>query len=303
MKKILFTDLFGTLISPSESIAKKYYGSIEKEISLVCNYLNEFLKDGNYIAIVTEPGRHNNFGKVFNRILTDIDSCILDNLRDNVTYYLQGKGKISIEDNIIKKELNGKQYYIGANSVKAIAIDKKDEAINDFIESINEKYQIYCIGDSEFDIPMLLKSQELLGNSAIIHTYLNRENRTKKQIIENALYSEYHFQMIKLIEGKNAEEVMLNPVDKQQLELLKEREERKQKLYNLLDEGKLDLDMLNKNYSKAMICEMYRSLNFIGKSNFYENYPFNEQVRQSVMDMSCYSSFDEYYSKVLKKER
>lgn len=35
--------------------------------------------------------------------------------------------------------------------------------------------------------------------------------------------------------------------------------------------------------------------------SFYENYPFNEKLVQDVMNMSCYSSFSEYYAKVLKR--
>ncbi len=98
LKKVLFTDLFGTLISLDSYNAKNLYGNYEKEFEIVSRYMNEFLREDNYIAIVTEPGGHCNFGKVFNDQIASLNSYIKEEFRSNLAYYLQGNGTISKED-------------------------------------------------------------------------------------------------------------------------------------------------------------------------------------------------------------
>ena len=69
-------------------------------------------------------------------------------------------------------------------------------------------------------------------------------------------------------------------------------------------EGKLDLESLNKNYHNFIECIEYQILNdsFFSKGdNFYESYPFNDSLVKTVVEMSLYPSFPNYYSKVLKK--
>lgn len=163
MKKVLFTDLFGTLISPNLSMSEKYYGSIDKEFSFICRYINDFLSKDNYMAIVTEPSGHGDFGKIFNNQLAKFNSYIADELRSRIVYYLQGNGRISQYDHIRKENINGKICYIGEHLFKGIAIDKKEEAVTDFLINVQPPYQIYGIGDSAKDIPMLLKVEEMGG--------------------------------------------------------------------------------------------------------------------------------------------
>lgn len=306
MKKILFTDLFGTLINASMLDSKKYYNSVEKEYSIVSRYMNEFLNEGNYIAIVTEPGGHGNFGRIFNNRIAYLNSFIDEDLRSHLAYYMQGNGSISPEDHINKKMINGKMCYIGEHPFVGIAVNKKEEAITDFLQTVPLPYQIYGIGDSMKDTPMLLKIQELGGKISLIDMslYSYQGNFTTDDIIENELTVEFHFRLRELYKNQSFEERMQGIMSEQEMALLMKRERRKKELYQLLNEGKLDLNELMKNYSKFIVCENYEIENEnpnSGEHPFFEDYPISEKVIKSMMNIPCYPSFTEYYTKVLRK--
>lgn len=305
MKKVLFTDLFGTLIHEGTLTSIKLYNSVEKEYSIVSRYMNEFLNEGNYIAIVTEPGGHGNFGRIFNNQIANLNSFIDENLRSNLAYYMQGSGAISPEDHINKKMINGKLCYIGEHPFKGIAINKKEEAITDFLRTIPLPYQIYGIGDSAKDIPMLLKVQESGGKSSLIDEYSYQRHFTTDKIIQNELDAEFLFKLREVMRKQPFEErIIQGIISEQEMALLIRREERKQELYQLLNEGKLDLEELRQNYGKFIECQNYQMENEnreAGEHPFYEDYPISEEVIQRVMSIPCYPSFTEYYTKVLKK--
>lgn len=313
MKKILFTDLMGTLISPDLGLSKKYFGSFDRECSLLCQYINEFLKEDNYIAVVTEPGAHGRFGTVFNEQLVKLNSYIEDDLRSHIEYFLQGNGNIFPADNIVKENRNGKIFYIGRlSSFKGIAIDKKENAINDFLERMKRPYEIYGLGDSAKDIPMLLRVEEMGGRSAIIDTYLYRLEKTSKEIIDQQLDIEFSFLFDKVIEEKKSQYLkegklvneMFYEYNEKELLLLQKREERKEELYQMISTGEFDLDDSNRKYSNFFLCEEYKMLNdpvWNRNNKFYENYLFSDNVVQNIMRMPAFHSFGDYYTKVLKK--
>lgn len=307
MKKVLFADLFGTLISPNLSISEKYFDNINREFSFVCQYINAFLNEGNYLVVVTEPGGHGNFGRIFNQQLAKFNSYIVDDLRSRVTYYLQGNGKIDSQDHISREYINGKICYIGDHPFVGIAVDKKEEAIIDFLQNIQLPYQVYGIGDSAKDIPMLLKILDLGGKSSVIDSYLYRYaywdgERTTDEIIKNQIFIEFWLRLEQMNKNRYLEGREDAPYSEQEIWLFEEKEKRKYELYQLLYEGNLNLDELNRNYSKHLVCSEYEMLNtWPYKDKFYENYPFGEEVVDRVMSMPCYSSFSEYYTKVLKK--
>ncbi len=303
MKKILFTDLCGTLISRNLSEAKKYYGSQEKELSIISRYINEFLSEDNELVIVTSPGGHGYFGSIFNDRLAKLDAYIRNELDSHVAYYLQGNGKINPDDNITKKVLNGKVYYSGKHPFEGIGIDKKEEAIDDFLQNVKPPYQIYGIGDTEQDIPMLLRIEELGGISSIIDTTLYHRPTTTDEIIKNELDLEFDFDLYNMIKNKKLIDPNSGTYTEEARALLEKKERRKYELYTSLYKGELDLDELNKNYSKYIELSNYRTAqdsSFSRNNQFYENYPLSEDIVQSVMNMPCYSSFGEYYTKVLK---
>lgn len=105
MKKLLFTDLLGTLICRYTSDSIHYYNSLEKEIYFVSRYINSFLKEGNDIVIITEPGAHNGIDTIFNKILIKLNSYIDQDFYSHIFYYLVGKIKIRDDSDIKKIEL------------------------------------------------------------------------------------------------------------------------------------------------------------------------------------------------------
>lgn len=296
MKKVLFTDLFNTLISFE---GHRYFNSKNKEMEIVCRYISQFLKDGNYVAIVTSPGGHGHLNESFNNVLISINNFL--NTEGNIRYYLQVNDKDLSNNNI--KQINEKKYYFFNSDVYGICIKRKEDAIIDFLTNFEMPYEIYAIGDSSRDIPMLLKAKELGGKSSLMDTGLYRRNMTIDEIIENQLEIEFHFEYKKIIENMSIEEKMegLSP---ELVLLYKKREQRKQYLYQELYAGHLNLQELYENYSKFIECKDYHELitsPFSETGDLYRNYSFNENIINEVMSMPCHSSFANYYTKVLKR--
>lgn len=297
MKKILFTDLYGTLINSNKSMTNKIYNSQEKEFNIICNYLNQFLQDGNYIVIVTSPGGHGNFGKVFNKTISEINRRIEKQLQSHITYYMQGNGKISEYDNITKKYINGKTYFIGNHNFYGIHVNEKVEAITEFLSNIKMPYQLYAIGDSHLDIEMLLKIQKFGGKSAIIdHNFYIEDQESLNKIIQNELQAEFHFEFNEIMKKFTLEQHKNGSFynDEQIIEYLARKEKRKQELYNLFLDNKIDLENLRKNYFRFIIYKNYIE-------QFKCNRRFNQQDYENIMNMSYYPTFANYYIKTLKK--
>lgn len=304
MKKILFADLFGTLISVDKSDTKKYFGSLDKECEYICQYLNEFLRVGNEIVIVSNAGGHGlSVEPILQNEFTKLNSYILENLRSHLMFYLIFNRNMSENSKVSKKNMNGKTYYVGCHPFPVVSVDKKEDAIHDFLSTMEKPYQIFGIGDSEKDIPMLLRIQEMGGISSFIDTSLYRINKSTHEIIEDEIQAEYNFLLENEFRKQREEKHSSEVFTERERVLLEKLTKRRQELYVLLSEGKLDLDSLKKNYSKYVELSHYQiSFEFAKRDWFWENYPFDDQVVQKVMDMPCYSSFVEYYSRVLKKE-
>lgn len=307
MKKILFTDLLGTLISKDLNYTREYYSNLEKETSIISSYLNEFLSENNYIAIVTSPGGHgNSWGGLFNNQLATLSYHIEDDLRPHIGYYLQGNAKIYSDDNIDKEIVNKKVYYRSKHPFVGIGVDRKEYAIDDFLQTIQGPYQLYALGDTRKDIPMLLRAQELGGIGSMIDTTLYRWPRTTNQIIENELDVEFSFKIHDMIKNRPDPGEKYSEEDRALLTRIKER---RCELYDALNEGKLNLDELDKNYSKYLELRDYQmdqeSCTYSWskrKDKYWENYPLNEFVINQVMNMPCYPTFGDYYKKVLRKK-
>ena len=294
MKKILFTDLVDTLINSDNAMAK--------EIDTLSIYLNEFLSAGNYVVVVTSPNGHGSIGYIFNDILIPLHESIDKSFRDRLIYYLQGNGRIYDNDNVIKKNTHGKTYYLGNNGVYGIGISKKEEAIDDFLQDKKESFSMYAIGDSDRDIPMLLRVQELGGFSSFIDNSIDDEVSIK-YIIDEQLFVEFHFQLQEEINKKKGLEDNKKLTEEEMTIFLK-REERRKELYQLYSEGKLDIDRIKKDYYKIYELSNYQTFScklWHNDYDYYENYPFNNNMIDKILSMGCFNSFEDYYVKVLKR--
>ena len=292
MKKVLFTDLVDTLINSNNEWTK--------EVEMVSRYLNEFLSKGNYVAVVTSPNGHGSIGYIFNDMLIPLHQSVDKSFRDRLVYYLQGNGRIYDDDNVIKKNTHGKIYYLGNNGVYGIGVSKKEEAIDDFLQVQKEPFSMYAIGDSDRDIPMLLRVQELGGFSSFIGNSIDEEVSIK-DIIDEQLFVEFHFPLQDVINKKKSIEDY-NKLTEEEMTIFIKREERRKELYQLFNEGKLDIDKIKKDYYK--IYELSNYQNFSCKlwpNDYYENYPFNKDMIDKILSMGCFNSFEDYYVKVLKR--
>ena len=294
MKKILFTDLVDTLINSDNAMAK--------EIDTVSIYLNEFLSAGNYVAVVTSPNGHGSIGYIFNDMLIPLHESIDKTFRDRLVYYLQGNGRIYDDDNVIKKNTHGKTYYLGNNGVYGIGVSKKEETVDAFLQDKKETFSMYAIGDSDRDIPMLLRVQELGGFSSFIDNSID-DDVSIKDIIDEQLFVEFHFPLQDVINKKKGLEDNKKLTEEEMTIFLK-REERRKELYQLYNEGKLDIDRIKKDYYKIYELSNYQTFSCKLCRNdydYYENYPFNKDMIDKILSMGCFSSFEDYYVKVLKR--
>ena len=267
---------------------------------MVSRYLNEFLSKGNYVAVVTSPNGHGSIGYIFNDMLIPLHQSVDKSFRDRLVYYLQGNGRIYDDDNVIKKNTHGKIYYLGNNGVYGIGVSKKEEAIDDFLQVQKEPFSMYAIGDSDRDIPMLLWVQELGGFSSFIGNSIDEEVSIK-DIIDEQLFVEFHFSLQHVANKKKGIEDYKKLTEEEMTIFLK-REERRKELYQLFNEGKLDIDKIKKDYYK--IYELSNYQNFSCKlwpNDYYENYPFNKDMIDKILSMGCFNSFEDYYVKVLKR--
>ena len=293
MKKILFTDLVDTLINSDNAMAK--------EIDTVARYLNEFLSAGNYVAVVTSPNGHGSIGYIFNDMLIPLHESIEKYFRDRLVYYLQSNGML-YDDNVIKKNTHGKTYYLGNNGVYGIGVSKKEEAIDDFLQDKKEPFSMYAIGDSDRDIPMLLRVQELGGFSSFIGNSIDEEVSIK-DIIDEQLFVEFHFSLQHVANKKKGIEDYKKLTEEEMTIFLK-REERRKELYQLFNEGKLDIDKIKKDYYKIYELSNYQTFScklWHNDYDYYENYPFNKDMIDKILSMGCFNSFEDYYVKVLKR--
>lgn len=294
MKKILFTDLVDTLINSDNAMAK--------EIEIVSKYLNEFLSDDNYVVVVTSPNGHGSIGYIFNNVLIPLHESIDKSFRDRLVYYLQGNGRIYDDDNVIKKNTHGKTYYLGNNGVYGIGVSKKEETVDAFLQDKKETFSMYAIGDSDRDIPMLLRVQELGGFSSFIDNSID-DDVSIKDIIDEQLFVEFHFPLQDVINKKKGLEDNKKLTEEEMTIFLK-REERRKELYQLYNEGKLDIDRIKKDYYKIYELSNYQTFScklWRNDYDYYENYPFNKDMIDKILSMGCFSSFEDYYVKVLKR--
>lgn len=163
---------------------------------------------------------------------------------------------------------------------------------------------------------MLLEVLKYGGKSSIIGSDLyNSEYFGSKeyisQIIDKQLKIEFQLEIKKICSKIKSSENFSNSDYKnlyfhnEEIKALNQRKaKRKEELYRLLYEGKLDIDETHRNYRKFSMCLDYQFCyeSFFKKQfdGMFQNYPFNNEVVESIMNMPCYYSFSEYYTKVLK---
>lgn len=115
MKKILFADLYGTLISENHSTSKRTYDVIDRELFFISHYINDFLRQSNYLIItVSEPISFDDFWSLketFNIELAKLYYFIEEDLCSHLIYYLTGLERIHLIEKMPMEYKDGKIYY------------------------------------------------------------------------------------------------------------------------------------------------------------------------------------------------
>ncbi len=279
---------------------------------MISFYLNEFLKEGNKVVIVSSPEGHGTFSSVFEGPMKGIHATIEAPYQAQMKYYLQGRDNFQETTQVTKKMVDGKAHYYGENGLEGIHIDEKKKALEDVLKQEMGPYQIYALGDSYYDIPMLIKTQELGGQSALISQTLYRDELTPEQVIQNELTVEFGFPLRERMEALRQKydakfDFFQDPI---YFSLIEKQEARKQTLYEQLSLGTLDLDECNRKYHCYLEYYTYEWLalslpwdGFNGpfKKANQNNHLTSEKVNELLETIPCYPTFTEYYKKVLKR--
>lgn len=337
MTKILVTDFYGTLISGDPSGMeyfysrgnhlrdilelyndKEYYNNLmDRAFIQLGRPLNDFLSAGNYLKLVTSMDSHDSVSFIFVELLSRFYEVIKD-YRNQVSVFLtSGSGNKTDFDLLSKvakiSQIDDYFYAENTNGVSAYIISDKTKVF-DFVSKEHnlELDELFTIGDSSIDIPMLFRCIELGGKSSLINNYLYRadtgEDFTTDSIVKGIVSLNFKIMIEELAykmypDFKNYDRL-------RQLEIIEELEENiiknnqynewcyaeYNKVYNYLRTGELDLNNLIK---KQMIFRVISEYNRKIGLPYFENHRAIESKR--VEDLSMYATFSDYCDKVLKK--
>lgn len=186
-KKIIFSDLMGTIVPASSYNLNYLYGKsdnnafmleeysdeefakmLNRAVDVVKNYFNPFLQNGNYLYIVSDLDRHDMPDIISKMFLFPIYKR-LNIYEERVQLYILCSNEDRLKRLFMMPELTysyGKTAIFN-NGLKIHIIQSKDEVFK-YVPNINS-YDIYAIGDNARDLPMLKKCMELGGTAGYIY--------------------------------------------------------------------------------------------------------------------------------------
>lgn len=313
MAKILVSDLYGTLV-PSEISEMEYYYSAGKKLKTrneiwddneyyvnlldrvflhLGNHLEKYLSEGNYLYLVTSSESHDGSGFLFDQILSRFCKYT-EKYRDHIFIFLSGVTGNYIEYNDLESVSNitakdGVTYAEREDGTKAVLIEKKTDVF-EFVERGHDLAieQLFAIGDNIKDLPMLFRCIELGGESSIIYNGLYREKQFTGDIIHDTAHRN-SLMAFGIGNRKLSDEVAARSHELYFSEL--------GRLYGELAQGTLDLDDMVK---KQNIYLMLRQYNVF--SDVFHEWSSVELTDQTINSLDMYSTFCDYYNKVLVKK-
>lgn len=328
MAKILISDLFGTAIPDNIETCDYLYGKgmERKKIEQISknkeynNYLldkiaeqfmytlKEFLDEGNQLIIVSDLTGHD----------TTVD-FILDEILNrfyqynNFSVYLvtkEGNSTFHSEEfsNNINNE-NGINYMIYKGH-KIGLIKRKIDIFDILKKHYNlEGADIYAVGNSSNDVPMLVKSLEEGGKSSLLHNVFYTNKILTAQNAHDIIveYVSHEYQLLKEVEllklypdFSNLDKPSRNKIKREFNEFaddatIKRRNEwcskRISELHKLLRAGEIDIDYMQKqNLAFSMI--RIATHHYLEKKTMIEN---------QWDKISLFPTFRDYYNRLLNK--
>ena len=325
MKKILISDLYGTLIpgdltdleylysrgtklhSHEEIFDSEEYFTIlkDKMFTHLAIQLREFLANGNYLNIVTATDTHDSPSIIFCELLGRLYKNMVD-YRDRISLFMIGGQHNLKELSTVAPimERNGITYAGDFNGLFVTCLKDKIEAFDFIQERQNvENASLYAIGDSDNDIPMLFRCIDSGGQSALICHRLYACEQDTDEILYLTALSKANMKMEKelhqlypnlsMIDSKTYEEIYF----KYQEEIwFPYYSLEKEKLYKMLHEGNLDLLELMKRQEIYDILKSYNDTH----SLFFKKEPVD---MERMNELSIYPTFSDFHNKVFVNKK
>lgn len=291
MKKIVVSDLIGTIIPTNYLDANYRYYMKEFDIDRmyfhISNSLIQFLKDDNYLIIVSSPGKHGTIDYTFNT-LTEKLYLSLYEYKDKIKFYscLERDCETGIErlNNVATIEnINGMKI---AKSKFSDFYSKIIEEKSDVFNFVQNEFdltncELYSLGDSSFDFNMLLKCQELGGISCVIcDDFFEADN---VQIIDKYIrLLAAKKGRLKYFRENNREVSNLNTI-----KLFSMMDEERNKMYDELKQEKIDSNEIMRQYFLYRFLDSSEVKNDIMRINHC--FPVEE-----ILKFKVYPTFDSF---------
>lgn len=315
MAKVLVSDLYGTLVpiviqemeyfySSGQRMRtrnevwsdSKYCEELKDRVFLhLANHLEQYLNDGNYLYLVTASDSHDGSGFLFDDVIRRF--CrYTEKYRDRVSVFLSGVLGCDWEEKDLStvariEEKDGVMFADNGEGTRAILLDRKDEVFDFILKRHNLcTDQLFAIGDSIYDLPMLFRCIDLGGKSSIIDQNLYREYKSSQEILNNT--ASRNMDLMVGYDKMTASYRLSHRMECQQLFRLEW-----DKLYREMLDGELDLDLLDK---KQCVYRMLCSYNDFSHICHWPRVEINEGAIDSF---DVYPTFVDYSSKTLMYKR
>lgn len=313
MKKILVTDLIGTLIPPDIYFGNYLYGNgtfeesnrekiiLDKMFLHSAIHLKDFLDKGNEVNIVTSIDGHMTPSFMVNEFILRFYRNLLG-YQQAVHIYFQVK---NIEDTIAKLKNNPNVSAISKQELVTIqgAAIKFLEEKRDVWDFLNPMLcQVYSIGDTWQDLEMMMKCVELGGRADFINYDFTHQEQGFEQILSSTLTREESLLTEKLALQRYQNFYQLPDDVKRRIlkeisqEVLTNEHfyEERLNIYNKAFAGEIDINkLIRENY----IHEIIKTNNQLAKLSFYNHSVITEYM---CYKLGLYPTFTDYYTRVLK---
>ena len=309
MTEVLFSDILGTLIRENIYDVKEFgYNSYKKEFDISCRILNEYLKGGNYVALVTKcSDGHFTSDQLLYDVLINFQSRIDEDLRNHLLFFAV------LGDDMLKYSLrkddvsliieDGIKYLKTDAGIKVAVIDGKVDAIDIMLKKINyNNLSIKGIADDYTDLDMLAKITDMGGISNLICYTLNINKQTADEIIKeyyNNIRTEKFSEIYDKYPDRNRD---FNPFATPEYEVLsKWYIKEKERIYLLLKDGKMNIEEI---FIKSKLMKMLHFYNKMSKntsqsSNIQKVYQIKD-IKRYINSLSVYPTFVKYAEEVLQ---
>lgn len=317
MKKILVTDLMGTLIPSDYLIANYLYGdgtcdgyyndlknnseieskNWDKAFIHTGKFLKEFLQKGNQVHIVTSIEGHTTLKEMYEILIKRIYDFWYQSSYDLRIYLKSDNLENLLEEirnwSIIRRGTTFLEVLTPVGQ-KILFLNKKEEVFNHF--QINGAL-LYAIGDTYKDLDMLLKAQSFGGKTDFINQNLSFFDLSLKEIITKILGKEERQIIIKILLERFPNFYQLDFKQQHELFCQIQKEvitpdfiyDRRISLYKNAFNGEIDMDRELKEICIYDILDLY---SLLYKKNISANL---------YSSFDIYPTFSSYYERVLKR--